>query len=157
MMLSSNKVKDWDGLQRALYLPKRRGKKIVFTNGCFDLLHPGHIQSLERARNLGDILVVGLNSDGSVRRLKGAPRPILPEEARAEVLAALECVDYVTVFREDTPLKLIQAVRPDILVKGADYNVSEIVGREFAKKVVRIPLKEGYSTTQIIKRIVRAA
>jgi len=153
MMLSSNKVKDWDGLLRALYLPKRRGRKIVFTNGCFDLLHPGHVQSLERARNLGDILVVGLNSDGSVRRLKGSPRPILPEDARAEVLAAFECVDYVTIFREDTPLKLIQAVRPDILVKGADYNVSEIVGREFAKKVVRIPIKEGYSTTRILKRI----
>ena len=151
--MTLGKVLTWDNLLHALKRPRGAGKKIVFTNGCFDLMHPGHIASLQRAKSLGDILVVGLNSDGSVRRLKGAPRPILPLRARAEVLAALECVDYVTAFHEDTPLKLIKAVQPDILVKGADYAADEIIGREFAKKIVRIPLKAGYSTSAMIAKI----
>ena len=150
---TAGKILSWDNLLHALKRPRQAGKTIVFTNGCFDLLHPGHVASLERAKNLGDILVVGLNSDGSVRRLKGPPRPILPLRARAELLAALECVDYVTAFHEDTPLELVKAVRPDILVKGADYAADEIVGAEFAKKVVRIPLKAGYSTSALIAKI----
>lgn len=155
-LLTAGKILSLDNLRHALQRPRRAGRKVVFTNGCFDLLHPGHIASLERAKNLGDILVVGLNSDGSVRRLKGAPRPILPERARLEVVAALECVDYVVLFRDDTPLQLIAALRPDVLVKGADYELPEIVGREHAAKVVRIPLEAGYSTSALIRKIRRS-
>lgn len=152
-ILTAGKILSLDNLRHALVRPRRAGKKVVFTNGCFDLMHPGHVASLERARNLGDILVVGINSDGSVRRLKGSPRPILDEQARMEVVAALEAVDYVTLFREDTPEQLIEALKPDILVKGADYEMKEIVGRHHAKKVVRIPLVEGYSTSGLIRKI----
>jgi len=152
-LLTAGKIVSLDNLLHALKRPRQAGKKVVFTNGCFDILHPGHVVLLERSKNLGDILVVGLNSDGSVRRLKGRPRPVLPERARAEILAALECVDYVVVFREDTPLRLIQTVRPDILVKGADYKAKQIIGREYVRKVVRIPLEPGYSTSSIIRKI----
>ncbi len=132
------------------------GQKIVFTNGCFDLLHPGHVRLLREAATLGDFLVVGLNSDASVRRLKGQSRPINPAEARAEVLSALEAVDAVTVFDEDTPLELITAIRPDILVKGGDYRPEEVVGRAVVEaaggRLVLIPLVEGHSTTTMMKR-----
>ena len=128
-------------------------KKIVFTNGCFDILHAGHVSILEFARRQGDELVVGLNSDASVRRLKGPSRPVNTQADRALVLAALESVSAVCIFTEDTPFNLIKRVFPDVLVKGGDYKPSEIVGREFAKKVVRFALLKGRSTTNIIKKV----
>jgi rfaE bifunctional protein nucleotidyltransferase chain/domain len=138
----------------------RGGKRVVFTNGCFDLLHPGHIQSLEQARALGDALVVGINSDASVRELKGAGRPVLPELERAEILAALECVDGVVVFSELTPREIITALLPDILVKGGDWPGDQIVGREEVEaaggRVVSVPVVAGYSTTNILEKM-RAA
>ncbi len=135
----------------------RPGKRIVFTNGCFDILHPGHVDYLARARDLGDLLVVGLNSDASVRRIKGTTRPVNPEHDRALVLGALACVDHVVIFSEDTPYRLIQAVLPDVLVKGGDWPVEKIVGRDIVEarggRVLSIPLLPGYSTTRIIERI----
>ncbi|MGH9779915.1 MAG: D-glycero-beta-D-manno-heptose 1-phosphate adenylyltransferase [Candidatus Acidiferrales bacterium] len=136
---------------------KDNHKRVVFTNGCFDLLHPGHVRLLQHARQLGDALVVGLNSDASVRRLKGDSRPLVPEAGRAEVLAALECVDVVTVFDEDTPRELIAALRPDVLVKGGDWKPDQIVGREEVEaaggRVVVVPYVEGYSTSALIERM----
>ncbi len=137
-------------------LKKKRHKKIVFTNGCFDLLHAGHVALLERSRRLGDLLVVGLNSDSSVRRIKGSKRPLVNEQARAKVLAGLTSVDYVTLFPEDTPLETIRMLRPDVLVKGGDYDLSEIVGRAAVKKVVRVPLVKNLSTTKLIQKILAA-
>jgi len=134
------------------------GGKLVFTNGCFDIIHPGHVDYLERARSMGDALVVGLNSDASVRRLKGPLRPVNDQLSRARVLAALQCVDYVVIFEEDTPLELIRKVLPDVLVKGGDWSVERIVGREVVQKrggaVFSIPLLTGYSTTATVERIV---
>ena len=133
------------------------GKRLVFTNGCFDLLHPGHVSYLKQARSLGDALVVGLNSDRSVRELKGEGRPILNQQERAEVIAALEAVDYVTIFDEETPSVLIAAVLPDVLVKGGDWALAEIIGREEVEaaggRVLSLPYIEGSSTTDIIERI----
>ncbi len=137
---------------------RRSGKKLVFTNGCFDLLHAGHVRYLNQARAMGDVLAVGLNSDRSVRALKGKGRPIVPEEERAEVLAALECIDYIFIFDDLTPQRVIDAVVPDVLVKGADWGLDEIVGRqtvENAGGIVRnIPLVEGTSTTSLINKIL---
>jgi D-beta-D-heptose 7-phosphate kinase/D-beta-D-heptose 1-phosphate adenosyltransferase len=135
-----------------------QGKRIVFTNGVFDLLHPGHIRYLREARALGDLLIVGLNSDRSVKALAKAPdRPINSENERAEVLAALASVDAVVIFDEDTPHEIISALQPDILVKGADWGENNIVGRDVVEarggRVVRMPLAEGYSTTRLIERI----
>jgi D-beta-D-heptose 7-phosphate kinase/D-beta-D-heptose 1-phosphate adenosyltransferase len=136
---------------------KRNGKRVVFTNGCYDLLHPGHIKLLEAARSKGDALVVGLNSDESVRTLKGAGRPVIPEQERAEILANLECVDAVVVFDELTPQKTVAALLPDILVKGGDWPGNQIVGREEVEaaggEVVLIDVVEGYSTTEILRKI----
>ena len=136
---------------------KLHSQKIVFTNGCFDVLHFGHVQYLLEARKLGDLLVVGLNSDASVRRLKGESRPINGENERAFVLAALEFVDYVVVFEEDTPKKLIETVRPDVLVKGGDYQIENIVGADFVMQnggtVTTIPFVEGFSSTRIIEQL----
>jgi D-beta-D-heptose 7-phosphate kinase/D-beta-D-heptose 1-phosphate adenosyltransferase len=133
------------------------GKRIVFTNGVFDLLHPGHVRYLQAARNEGDALIIGVNSDRSVRSNKGPLRPIIPEDERAELLAALASVDAVVVFDEDTPADIIERVQPDVLVKGADWAADRIVGRETVEarggKVVRIPLAEGWSTTAILERI----
>ncbi len=131
---------------------KKRGKKIVFTNGCFDILHLGHVKYLEKAKSFGDILIVGLNSDSSVKRLKGESRPINPEYDRAYLLASLQCVDYVVIFEEDTPLDLIRAVEPDTLVKGGDYRGKEVVGSSVAKEVKLVDFVEGKSTTSIIER-----
>jgi D-beta-D-heptose 7-phosphate kinase/D-beta-D-heptose 1-phosphate adenosyltransferase len=129
----------------------------VFTNGVFDLLHPGHVRYLQQARALGDLLIVGLNTDAPVRRNKGPERPITPEAERAEVLAALACVDAVTLFDEDTPLAVITAVLPDVLVKGADWAHDAIVGRDVVEahggRVVRMPVEQGHSTTSIVGRI----
>jgi rfaE bifunctional protein nucleotidyltransferase chain/domain len=135
----------------------RNGRRIVFTNGCFDLLHPGHIRSLELARQLGDVLVIGLNSDTSVRQLKGQGRPVIAERERAEILAALESVDAVVIFDAPTPRELIAALLPDVLVKGGDWPGDQIVGREEVEaaggRVVSIPVVPGYSTTAILKKI----
>ena len=132
-------------------------KKIVFTNGCFDILHTGHVICLAKARQMGDLLVVGLNSDESVRRLKGPERPVNDERSRAILLAALEAVDYVTLFEEDTPYDLICQVKPDILVKGGDYAIDNIAGADFVRQhggqVCTIPLVEGFSTTSIIDHV----
>ncbi len=136
---------------------KREGKTVVLTNGCYDLLHPGHIRLLERARSLGDVLILALNTDASVKRLKGPGRPLIPEKERAELGAALEAVDAVTLFDEDTPTALIAAVLPDVLVKGADW-AHWIAGREEVEaaggKVVALPLEPGYSTTGIVEEIL---
>jgi rfaE bifunctional protein nucleotidyltransferase chain/domain len=136
---------------------KRNGRRVVFTNGCFDLLHPGHIETLEKARNLGDALVVGVNSDRSVRDMKGAGRPILPERERAEILAALESVDGVVIFDEPTPRETIAALLPDVLVKGGDWASDAIIGREEVEaaggKVISIPVVAGFSTTAILGKI----
>ena len=140
---------------------RRAGKRVVFTNGCFDLLHVGHVRYLAAAREAGDLLVVGLNSDASVRRLdKGTERPIVPEAARAEVVAALAAVDWVTVFDEDTPAETIAAILPDVLVKGADWAPDRVVGREVVAarggRVLLVPVVEGFSTTALVERLRRS-
>jgi D-beta-D-heptose 7-phosphate kinase/D-beta-D-heptose 1-phosphate adenosyltransferase len=136
---------------------RRDGRSLVFTNGCFDLLHPGHVRYLAEARALGDVLVVALNSDRSVRALKGKGRPILNQQERAELVAALEVVDYVTIFDEETPRELIAELLPDVLVKGGDWPLDQIVGREEVEsaggRVVSLPYLEGSSTSDIIERI----
>jgi D-beta-D-heptose 7-phosphate kinase/D-beta-D-heptose 1-phosphate adenosyltransferase len=146
-----------EALARELDHRRRQGQRIAFTNGCFDVLHAGHVQYLQEARAQADLLVVGLNSDAGVRALKGPSRPVNPAEARAQVLAALEAVDYLTVFDEHTPLDLIRAVRPDVLVKGADYHPDEVVGADlvasYGGRVHLAPLREGYSTTRLLQRL----
>ncbi len=136
---------------------RRDGKKVVFTNGCYDILHPGHIRLLESARSLGDILILALNTDSSVQRLKGPTRPLIPQAERAELAAALEAVDAVTFFDEDTPRELIEAVLPDILIKGADWS-HFIAGREEVEaaggQVLALPLEPGYSTTGILEKVL---
>jgi len=138
---------------------RTQGKRIVFTNGCFDILHVGHVRYLRIARRLGDILVVGLNTDRSVKRIKGEKRPIVPEKERAEVLSALEFVDYIVFFDEPDPLRLIEALRPDRLVKGGDWAKSKIIGREAVERsggrVVRIPLVPGASSSGVIEKILK--
>jgi D-beta-D-heptose 7-phosphate kinase/D-beta-D-heptose 1-phosphate adenosyltransferase len=136
---------------------KRNARRVVFTNGCFDLLHPGHIRGFEAARAMGDVLVVAVNSDASVRALKGPDRPVLPQEERAEILAALAAVDYVVIFDELTPRELITRVLPDVLAKGGDWGPNEIVGREEVEaaggRVVSVAVLPGYSTSSILERI----
>lgn len=153
-MNASNKIVSRAALVHLL--KKKRHKKIVFTNGCFDLLHAGHVTLLEKSRRLGDLLIVGLNSDASVRRIKGPKRPLVNEKLRAKVLAGLSCVDYVTLFPEDTPLETIRMLRPAVLVKGGDYDLSQIVGRGEVKKVARVPLVKNLSTTKLIQKIIAA-
>jgi len=140
---------------------KRNGRRVVFTNGCFDLLHPGHIETLEKARGLGDVLIVGVNSDRGVREMKGAGRPIVPECERAEVLAALDCVDAVVIFDEPTPRELVAALLPDVLVKGGDWAGDQIIGREEVEaaggRVVSIPIVAGYSTSAMVEKVQRAS
>jgi len=139
---------------------RRAGKTVVFSNGCFDILHPGHIHTLTHAKALGDVLIVGINSDASVKRLKGERRPILNQGERAVMLAALEAVDYVTTFEEDTPLALIQLLQPHVLVKGGDWSSESVVGREVVEadggRVVLVPYQEGLSTTGFIERVLAA-
>jgi D-beta-D-heptose 7-phosphate kinase/D-beta-D-heptose 1-phosphate adenosyltransferase len=146
----------WQDLSNEL-TRAREGKRVVFTNGCFDILHIGHVRYLQDARAQGDLLVVGLNSDASVKRLKGPDRPVQDERSRAEILAALACVDYVVVFNEETPIDLIKTVRPDVLVKGGDWPVEKIVGHDFVKTyggVTRsLRFVEGYSTTGLVEKI----
>jgi rfaE bifunctional protein nucleotidyltransferase chain/domain len=131
---------------------KASNKRIVFTNGCFDIIHKGHVRYLRQAKALGDVLIVGLNSDSSVRRIKPG-RPINPEDDRAEVLSSLEMVDYVVIFDEDTPYELIRFLRPHILVKGGDWKVEDIIGSDLVEKTVSLPYVEGVSTTEVIKKI----
>jgi D-beta-D-heptose 7-phosphate kinase/D-beta-D-heptose 1-phosphate adenosyltransferase len=147
------KIKNLAEIKKIVQRLQIQGKSIVFTNGCFDLLHPGHIKILREAKKKGDVLLVGLNSDDSIRRLKGNTRPILDETARALILSAISYVDYIVLFKEDTPYKLIKEIRPDYLIKGQDWDKDKVIGREFAKKVVCIKFYPGYSTTAIIKKI----
>ena len=147
-------------LMAALDRQKKTGKKVVFTNGCFDVLHVGHTRYLQKARSMGDRLVIGVNSDASVRQLKKGPgRPVNSENARAEVLAALECVDYIVIFGEPTPLRLIQNLRPDVLVKGGDWAKHKIVGAEavesYGGRVKTVPFVQGFSTTRTLAKIQR--
>lgn len=152
------KIKSLDVLTTLIAAEKKSGKRIVFTNGCFDLLHAGHVKYLQKARDLGDLLVLGLNSDASVRRLKGAKRPLIDQEERAHLLAALDCIDYVIVFDEDTPLELITALKPHILAKGGDYSLDGVVGRDvvesYGGRVELVSFVDGKSTTNIIERIL---
>jgi len=155
---SPGKVMALDAAKIQIQSWRTSGDKIVFTNGCYDLLHPGHIDLLHKSRELGNRLVVGLNTDASVKRLKGESRPILSEQDRAAVLSALSCVDMVVLFDEDTPLNLISSLKPEILVKGADYRPDQVVGKDvvefYGGKIELVPLLEGYSTTGIAEKIL---
>lgn len=152
-----NKIKKITQLKKIVKDLKSKGKKIVFTNGCFDILHYGHVKYLEKARRYGDILLVAINSDRSLKAIKGRGRPIVPGSDRAKMVAALEPVNYITTFNELTPLKIIQALKPDVLVKGGDWRREDIIGKNFVEsyggEVVRIPYIKGYSTSSIIKKI----
>ena len=146
------KIVNRDTLLEIVASAQSHGKKTVFTNGCFDLIHIGHIKYLREAKKLGDILIIGLNSDSSVSRIK-PKRPVNPQDHRAEVLSSLEIVDYVTLFDEDTPYELIKFLKPDILVKGGDWKKEDIVGSDIAKETHSLPYIEGVSTSEIIERI----
>ena len=157
MTSTSRKIVSAQTLARRVAAARASRRKVVLTNGCFDLLHVGHVQLLERAKSLGDVLVVALNSDRSMRVLKGPQRPIVAQRDRARLVAALAAVDYVTIFDQPTPQRLIERLQPDVLVKGADWGSTQIVGRDAVTRrggqVVRIPLRRGYSTTHLIERI----
>jgi rfaE bifunctional protein nucleotidyltransferase chain/domain len=157
--LSGTKITSLEKLRKKIPQLKAAGKKIVFTNGCFDILHYGHVQYLENAKKAGDILIVAVNSDASVNAIKGKHRPIVNEKDRMRVVAGLESVNYVVLFKENTPLKIITAIRPDVLVKGADWSKDKIVGADFVTghggRVTVIKLAKGRSTSNLIKKIVR--
>lgn len=159
MKAARDKILSLQEAARVAARARRRGESVVFTNGCFDLLHPGHVRSLEQARRLGDRLVVAVNSDASVRRLKGPERPVQPARARRELVAALGCVDWVVGFRADTPLRAIQAIQPQVLAKGGDWEIDEIVGGEAVQawggRVVRLRLLPGHSTTATLRAVQR--
>ena len=150
---SMNKTTPQNRIAGIIKKLKKSGKIIVFTNGCFDILHIGHIRLLKKAKSLGDVLVVGLNSDVSIRQIKGKCRPVVVENERAEILASISAVDLVVKFSQPTPYKLIRRIMPDVLVKGADWQNGKIIGSEFAKKIVRVPIAKGHSTTGIIKKL----
>ena len=154
-----DKIKKREELLRIIKDLKAKGKRIIFTNGCFDLLHVGHIRYLEEAKTLGDILIVGVNSDTSVRKLKGPKRPVLPVEERTEILSGLACVDYITVFDELDPLALITSLQPNVLVKGGDWTKEQTIGKEVVERsggeVVIIPFVKGASTSSIIETILK--
>lgn len=158
-MKAADKIKDLEDLEKICFHHRREGRRIVFTNGCFDLLHLGHIRYLEAARSMGDILIVALNSDQSVEMIKGPLRPITRQDERSEIVAALQCVDYVILFDTPDPLPLIESLQPHILVKGADWPMEQIVGADFVVRrggsVYRIPMIPDTSTTMIIERIVK--
>ncbi len=151
------KLKSLEILKNEIKALQQQGKKIVFTNGCFDILHAGHVDIFQQARNLGDALVVAVNSDISIKKIKGEKRPVVPQAQRMQVLAALEAIDYVVIFEEEDPLMIIEELQPDILVKGGDWPVETIVGREIVEKkggkILSIPLMEGISTTNIIEEV----
>ncbi len=151
------KLKSLGIIKNEITALQQQGKKIVFTNGCFDILHAGHVDIFQQARNLGDALVVAVNSDISIKKIKGEKRPVVPQAQRMQVLAALEAIDYVVIFEEENPLKIIKELQPDILVKGGDWPTEAIVGREIVEKkggkVISVPLMEGISTTNIIEEV----
>jgi rfaE bifunctional protein nucleotidyltransferase chain/domain len=151
-MVNSSKILDRRNLNNAVEKIKNNGGKIVFTNGCFDIIHIGHTRYLKEAKDLGDVLIVGLNSDRSVSAIKPG-RPVNPQDQRAEVLASLEMVDYVVLFDEETPYELIKLIRPDVLVKGGDWKKEDIVGFDIAKETLSLPYIKGISTTGIIEKI----
>jgi D-beta-D-heptose 7-phosphate kinase/D-beta-D-heptose 1-phosphate adenosyltransferase len=154
----NKKIKTITQMKKILPGLKAQAKKVVFTNGCFDILHVGHVRYLKKAKSHGDILIIGVNTDRSVKMIKGENRPIVSEKERAEVLSALEFVDYVVFFNEPDPLRLIEALKPDVLVKGADWSKSRIVGREIVEnlggRVVRVPMVPGASSTGVIEKII---
>jgi D-beta-D-heptose 7-phosphate kinase/D-beta-D-heptose 1-phosphate adenosyltransferase len=156
---SDNKIKNLDALADVIEGEKRKGRRVAFTNGCFDLLHVGHVKYLQKARTYGDLLVLGLNSDASVRRLKGEKRPLIGQSERAHILAALDCIDYVVIFDEDTPIKLLEALRPDVLVKGGDYTPDRVVGKDLVEsyggRIELVDFVDGKSTTSIIDKILQ--
>jgi D-beta-D-heptose 7-phosphate kinase/D-beta-D-heptose 1-phosphate adenosyltransferase len=153
------KILSWEALKNEVECRRGEGQKIVFTNGCFDVLHVGHVRYLQEARKMGDFLILALNSDTSVRAIKGDKRPLVPQGERAEIAASLEAVDYVILFDETTPLKLIEYLRPDCLVKGGDWKEEAVVGsdavRSWGGRIVLIPVVEGASTTNIVEKILR--
>ncbi len=153
-----SKIKGLEEAKKIVSELRSKGKRIVFTNGCFDIIHLGHIRYLNEAKRLGDFLIVAINSDSSVKKIKGEKRPIIDEKARAEIISALEFVDMVIIFSEETPYRLIKEIQPDILVKGGDWKEEEIVGADIVKerggRVLTIPYVSGYSTTSIIEKII---
>ena len=158
-MKARDKVKTAEDLERICRSAREGRQRVVFTNGCFDLLHAGHVKYLQKARSFGDLLVLGLNSDASVRRLKGERRPLIGEAERAHILAALDCVDFVVLFGEDTPLKLIKTLKPAVLVKGGDYTPEGVVGKDevesYGGRVELVEFVDGKSTTNIIEKILQ--
>jgi len=156
-----SKIKTIRQLKTILARLRRKGERIVFTNGCFDLFHIGHLRYLQRSRRFGDRLVIGINSDRSVKKIKGPLRPLLPQDERAELLAALACVDFVTIFDEPDPLALIKKLRPDVLIKGSDWGKNEIIGRDVVERrggrVRRVPLIQGVSSTKLIEKILKTS
>ena len=148
-----SKVKTILALKKELKKLKSQGKKIVFTNGCFDLIHPGHIKILTQAKQKGDVLIVGLNSDLSIKKIKDSSRPILNQKARIKVLESIEVVDYIILFDQQTPYSLIKTLKPEVLVKGGDWKTKSIIGSDLVKKVYRVKLCSGYSTSAIISKI----
>ena len=155
--MTQDKIKTLDGLKDILSALRKGQKRIVFTNGCFDILHVGHVTYLEEAKKQGDILVVAVNSDDSLKRLKGKGRPVVNQNDRMKMLAALESVDYVIIFKEDNPASIVEDLKPDVIVKGSDWKEDEIIGAESVKKgggkVITIPISQGYSTTALLKKI----
>lgn len=158
--MGTKKIKSLKELKKIVEKLKKSRKKIVFTNGCFDILHAGHLYSLEKAKKLGDILIVGINSDSSVKKLKGKGRPIVNEKQRSYLISGLACVDFCVIFNEETPIKVIKAIKPDIIVKGSDYKKNQVVGKDIVEsyggKVKIINLLPGLSTTYLIKKINEA-
>lgn len=156
--MNVNKLKTLDELKEIVSELKKQDKKIVFTNGCFDLLHIGHVKYLQEAKTYGDVLIVAINSDNSVKAIKGDVRPLTPQEERAYILSALSCVDYVLIFEETEPVKVISELMPDVLIKGGDYQLNEIKGREIVTsaggKVLTVPEIKGKSTTKLIQTII---
>ncbi|MBU0952730.1 MAG: adenylyltransferase/cytidyltransferase family protein [Elusimicrobia bacterium] len=151
--MKNNKIKSRKEILAIVKKIKKRNKKVVFTNGCFDLLHAGHIRIFEKAKTLGDVLIVGVNSDKSIKELKGPKRPIVHDKYRAEIIASIQYVDYVTIFNERSVIQLVKEIHPDVLVKGGHYTVKEVVGWQYAEKVARVPVVKDSSTTNIINKI----
>ena len=155
-----SKILGIDSLKKQVFEQKKKNKKIIFTNGCFDLLHPGHLMILKKSKALGDILVVALNSDSSVKKLKGSSRPLITEKERANIISSFDCVDYVTIFSEDTPINTIKQIKPDVIVKGGDYSKNQVIGRKYIEsyggKVVIIPVLENFSTTSLVEKIKKS-
>jgi len=153
----TTKLKPLEIIKSEIQALQQQGKKAVFTNGCFDILHAGHVNIFQQARNMGDVLVVAVNSDLSIKKIKGEKRPVVPQAQRMQVLAALEAIDYVVIFEDENPLQIIKELQPDILVKGGDWPIETIIGREIVEKkggkILSIPLMEGISTTNIIEEV----